>query len=66
MTEPHTQPAVRSPPESAACDLCGADCASDDFCDAAGLYICPLCIEAELDASTDFTRTALGLVGGGH
>jgi hypothetical protein len=39
-------------PPSPHCDLCGDTCTPDDWADAAGLFICPECLEAALDART--------------
>lgn len=47
------------------CELCSEPATADDFNDAAGMVICPRCIEDMLDASTVNTRTAVGLVGRG-
>jgi hypothetical protein len=30
------------------CDLCAEDCDPDDWCDAAGLFVCPQCMEDSL------------------
>jgi len=52
--------AVRNDPH---CDLCGARCQPDDWSDAAGMVICPRCMEDMLDASAVVARTEMGLVG---
>ena len=47
------------------CDLCGDGMAEDrDVADATGLNICPICLEASLDAATFNARSEVGLVGG--
>lgn len=45
------------------CDLCGEQCDEADFNEAAGLTICPSCMEAAIHASAFDARTTLGLVG---
>lgn len=52
------------------CDLCGCDWPEDTYSEAAweasGLDICPDCLEAMLNASTDNARAEVGMVGGFH
>lgn len=50
----------------AVCWTCERDCDEHDWIEALGHFICPVCIERHLDASTFDARCEVGLVGGGH
>jgi formylmethanofuran dehydrogenase subunit E len=63
MNFPSEHPAPAAARNDPHCDLCGSRCTPDDWSDAAGMVICPRCIEEMLDASTFNARSEMGLVG---